>query len=319
MWESARAWGEKELGIRRWFLGGFVLAIAMVAGPQAAPAEAAVRGTLRDATITVGSFDFPESELLAEIYAQALEANRIRVRREFRVGPREVVFPALVRGLVELVPEYAGTALRFVSLGADAGHPDLAATHRQLIEALAPRRATALSSAPAVDANAFVVTRATADRYALDSLSDLAPIAQQLTFGGPPECPRRPFCLLGLERVYDLRFDEVVALDTGGPLTKQALRTGVVDVALLLSTDPDLEGDALVELVDDRSLQPAENVTPVIRNEALAGVGPSARTTLDAVSAQLTTESLRSLNAELLSGESTRSVARGWLRARSLA
>jgi osmoprotectant transport system substrate-binding protein len=314
-----RGEGGKEFAIRRWFLGGFVLAIVLVGGPHAASAGAAARGTLRDETITVGSFDFAESELLAEIYAQALEASGTRVRRTFRVGPREVVFPALVRGLVELVPEYAGTALRFASLGTDVGHPDVASTHRQLVETLAARRATALSPAPAADANAFVVTRTTADRYALDSLSDLAPVARQLTFGGPPECPRRPFCLLGLQRVYGLRFDEVVELDTGGPLTKQALRTGVVDVALLLSTDPDLESDALVELVDDRRLQPAENVTPVIRTETLAAVGPSVSATLDAVSAQLTTESLRALNAELTAGKSPRSAAKRWLHTRSLA
>ncbi len=271
-----------------------------------------------DATVTIGSFDFAESELLAEIYAQALEEDGVHVRRAFRVGPREVVLPALARGLVELVPEYAGTALRFASLGRDDDARDLDSIHPQLVRALGAYRATALSPAPAEDANTFVVTRAIADRYGLHTLSDLAPVSRRLTFGGPPECRRRPFCLAGLERVYDLRFAEVVELDAGGPLTKQALRTRVVDVALLFSTDPAVASDALVELVDDRGLQPAENVTPVVRTETLAAFGPSLGARLDEVSAQLTTEDLRALNAELAAGRSPRSVAKRWLRSGTL-
>ena len=240
------------------------------------------------------------------------------MRRAFRVGPREVVLPALARGLVELVPEYAGTALRFASLGRDDDARDIASIHPQLVRALGAYRATALSPAPAEDANTFVVTRAIADRYGLHTVSDLAPVSRRLTFGGPPECRRRPFCLAGLERVYDLRFDEVVELDAGGPLTKQALQTRVVDVAVLFSTDPAVGRDALVELVDDRGLQPAENVTPVVRTETLAAFGPSLAARLDEVSAQLTTEDLRALNAELAAGRSPRSVAKRWLRTGTL-
>jgi osmoprotectant transport system substrate-binding protein len=238
------------------------------------------------------------------------------VRRQLRIGPREIVFPALARGLVELVPEYSGTVLRFASLGRDEPGGDAGSTHAQLVEALAPHHLTAFDPAPAQDTNTFVVTRATAERDGVDSLSDLARVSRPLVFGGPPECVSRPFCLQALERVYGVTFDEVVSLDAGGELTKQALRTGIVDVALLFSTDPDI-GD-YVTLIDDRALQPAENVTPVARTDTAKAVGPDLRRRVDEVSARLTTEALRALNAEVASGTPARSVARRWLRASGL-
>jgi osmoprotectant transport system substrate-binding protein len=302
---------------RRLLIG---LAIAMLAlAATSLPASARRSSdTLEDRAITVGAFDFAESELLGEIYSQALEAGGVRVERAFGLGPREVVLPALQGGLVELVPEYAGTALRFASLGADDGAADVASTQEQLRRLMADHHVSVLTPAPAQDANVFVVRRATAARHALVSLSDLASVSGRLTFGGPPECPTRPFCLAGLERVYGVAFDEVVSLDAGGPLTKQALRTRVVDVALLFSTDPDTASPDLVELVDDRRLQPAENITPLIRTETLERFGPSVGTDIDAVSALLTTEALRALNAEVAGGASVRAVAARWLRSEGL-
>lgn len=297
-----------------------VLALAMlgvVVLSSGASARAA-NPALRDGTVTVGAFDFAESELLGELYSQALEGEGLRVERAFGLGPREVVLPALESGLIELVPEYAGTALRFASLGTDSGASDVTSTQDELGRLMASHHVSVLASAPAQDANVFVVRRATAARFGLASLSDLASVADRLTFGGPPECPTRPFCLAGLERVYGVSFDEVVSLDAGGPLTKQALRTRVVDVALLFSTDPDTAGDDLVELVDDRRLQPAENITPLVRTETLERIGPSLRTAVDAVSALLTTETLRALNAEVAAGASVRAVAARWMRTEGL-
>jgi osmoprotectant transport system substrate-binding protein len=225
-----------------------------------------------DDTITVGSFDFDESALLAEVYSQALEARDFRVQRALKLGPREFVAPALAKGLIEFLPEYAGTALQFVSLDADAPAADVDATHRDLVRALDVHDVTALAAAPAQDANAIVVRRATAERYGLQRISDLTKVASQLTFGGPPECPSRPFCLRGLEDVYGLNFKDFIPLDVGGPLTREALDGDVVDVALLFTTDPAIAGSDLVALEDDRGLQPAENVTPLVRS-----AGPGAR------------------------------------------
>jgi osmoprotectant transport system substrate-binding protein len=251
----------------------------------------------REAAVTVGSFDFAESRLLAEIYAQALERAGLPVDRALGLGPREMVAPALVSGLVDVVPEYAGTAVQFLSLGRAVPESDATATHAALVDALHGTSARALASAPAQDANAFVVRREVADRLGLAKLSDLGDAASGLTFGGPPECATRPLCLDGLRDVYDIEFAEVVPLDAGGPLTRQALTTGIVDVALLFSTDPAIARDDLVELVDDRALQPAENVTPIVRRATVDRFGPRLVATLDAVSAQLDTETLRTLNA----------------------
>lgn len=266
-----------------------------------------------DDTVTVASFDFAESRLLAELYSQALEAGGYKVRRAFDLGPREFVAPALVGGLVDLVPEYAGTALQFVSLGAVQPGANAEETHEALARGLKEKDVTVLLPAPAQDANTFVVSRRVADRLGLRTLSDVARVGAQLTFGGPPECSARPLCLLGLARVYGIRFREVVPLDAGGPLTRQALGNGVVDVALLFTTDPAVGGPDLVELVDDRGLQPAENVTPLVRTELLDRAGPRLAGAIDAVSRRLTTDDLRQLNTLVAGGADVADVAGTWL------
>jgi osmoprotectant transport system substrate-binding protein len=302
---------------------GIALATAAcIALALAGCGEAERRGTataLGNDTITIGSFDFPESRLLAEIYGQALRADGFDVVVRDGVGPRELVHPALARGLVELVPEYAGTALEAVSLGESQGAPDVGTTHDALVSALEEGPLVALDPAPAQNANAFVVTRATADAFALSSISDLGPVASRLTLGGPPECPNRPFCLRGLEETYDLDFAEFLALDAGGPLTYQALADGYVDVALLFTTDPGIIGEGLVVLDDDRSLQPAENVTPIVHREAVEHFGPRLTQSVNTVSARLTTDELRALNGRLGDGEAPADVARDWLEAQGLA
>jgi osmoprotectant transport system substrate-binding protein len=250
---------------------------------------------LGDDSITVGSFAFPESVLLAEIYSQALEDAGFRVERAFGLGPREFVGPALDTGLIELLPEYAGTALTVRGVGAVRPAADVDATHVRLENLVAGTAIMVLEPAPAQDANTFVVSPATARRYHLARLSDLRNTAGELTFGGPPECPRRPLCLVGLEERYGLRFEKVVVLDAGGPVTHQALGDGGVDVGLLFTTDPDL--DDYVELTDDKGLQPAENVTPLIRREVVERWGPNLVEVIDAVSRRLRTDTLRQLNA----------------------
>jgi osmoprotectant transport system substrate-binding protein len=268
---------------------------------------------LGDDAITIGSFDFDESELLAEIYAVALENAGFEVKRMFRLGPREIVQPALADGLIEFVPEYSGTALQFLSLNRSEPTPDVEGTHAALSRALAGTPLVALAPAPAQDANAFVVSRRISDRFGgLDAISDLEEMAPTLTLGGPPECPTRPFCLRGLEEVYDLRFDHFLALDTGGPITRQALRDGHADVALLFTTDPGLESSDLVVLADDRRLQPAENVTPLVHREVLNRWGTELEQVVNAVSSQMTTADLRGLNAQVAEGLKVSTVARRW-------
>jgi osmoprotectant transport system substrate-binding protein len=254
--------------------------------------------------------------LLAEIYSQALESGGVRVERALALGPGEFAGPALSLGLIELLPEYAGTALTFRSLGTAEPGSDAAATHRDLERVLEGTDVTALASAPGQNANTFVVTRATAARYGLQRISDLASIAGELTFGGPPECPTRALCLLGLEERYGLQFGDVVTtLDASGPLTHAALRTGGVDVALMFTTDPTLA--EFTELTDDRRLQPAENVTPLVRREVVERWGSAVVDLINGVTAHLDTATLRTLNASA-EGADVAAVAATWLRSEEL-
>lgn len=269
-----------------------------------------VTSVLGDDAITVGSFNFPESEVLAEIYALALEGRGFRVERQLDVGPRELLMPALQRGLVELVPEYSGSLLGFFSGSASS---DPAITHQQLAVELAPRGLTALSAAPAQDRNTFAISAATAENLHVETLTDLISFAPSMTFGGPAECPERALCLKGLEDVYGLHFKEFIVLDAGGPLTVQALNDGTIDVGLLFSSDPTLRAGGLVELRDDRDLQPAENITPVVSQATLERLGPALAYALNAVSALLRTSDLREMNAATAAGRSAGSVAREWL------
>lgn len=296
-----------------------VLAATSTVGCGADRAPDGPVGALDDDAITVASFDFPESEVLAEIYGQALDAAGFDVRYERGLGPREFVQPALAQGLVELVPEYAGSALQFASLGETRPTDELAATSAALDGVLRDRHLVALTPAAAQNTNAVVVTRSLAERHALVRVSDLTDVAPGLTFGGPPGCPDRPFCLGGLEEAYGLAFADFLPLDVGGPLTHQALEGGHVDVALMFTTDPGVADGDLVVLEDDRDLQPAENVTPLVHREVVERWGDPLVDAVDAVSARLSTDGLRALNARMVEGQPRAEVAADWLRSEGLA
>ena len=303
------------MAARRSFALAASLAFALSACVGAStPAEDA-RG---DDAITVASFNFPESVLLAEIYAQAIEGAGIRVEREPSLGPRELVMPALLQGLVEFVPEYAGSGLQFLA-GDGSTSPYNEINHQRFAERLGTLDVTALDASPAQDQNGFAVTAETAQRYGLRTLSDLATVSRELVFGGPPECTRRPFCIPGLERSYGITFGQVFSnLDTGGPRTVSALAEGTVDVALLFTSDGAIDLNDFILLEDDLDLQPAENVTPVIRTGVLDRFGPSLADTVNAVSALLSTGELRTLNAEVARGATPQQIASRWLASNGL-
>ena len=294
---------------------GLAAALSACTSGVGHPSSADSRGMV----ISVGSFDFPESVLLAQVYGQALAGSRFPVRILPNLGPREVVDPALMDGLLQLVPEYAGSALEFFSLGRLSATSSTRAASRALARSVAGRGLVAARPARAQDANAIVVTAATAARYRLRSIADLARVTPRLTFGGPPECPGRAYCLLGLKRVYGLRFRAFTPLDVGGPLTLQALEAGYIGAALLFTTNPNIPARHLVVLADDRGLQPAENVIPLVRRNVIARYGPRLLAVLNAVSARLGTSGLRALDARVeLAGQAPRLVAGSWLRAHGL-
>jgi osmoprotectant transport system substrate-binding protein len=270
-------------------------------------------------TVTVASFAFTESSIVAELYAQALEAVGVPTRRAPGLGSREVVEPALEQGAVDVVPEYVGTALQFLAPGGGGDLTDTAVAHDRLRQAFEPRGVTVLEPAEAQDRNGIAVTRKTAARLGLTRISDLAPVAGTLVFGGPPECPERPFCLVGLRATYGLAFKEFRALDASGPQTVAALEGEEIDVGLLFTTSPALGAKELVLLDDDRRLQPAENLVPAVRTDALRRHGDRLRAALDAVSARLRTEDLIALNRSVeMDGATPERAAREWLAARGL-
>ena len=288
-------------------IAGALLALAACGGGHEAP-SAPAEG------VAVASFNFGESRLVAEIYAQALEDEGIPVRRELDLGPRELVLPALRQGRVDIVPEYLGSALTAAAPAATVDRSDPDVVRTALIEAIQPWGLRLLSHADAQDQNALVVTRATAERLGLRTTSDLGPIARRLTVGGPPECPTRRYCLEGLADVYGLRFAAFVPLARQS-YVRQALEDHVIDVGVLFTTDGLLAGDDLVPLDDDRGLQPAENLVPMVRSDVLeAADGRRVAAALDEVSGRLTTANLRFLNWRVsVAGHDPASEARGWL------
>ena len=272
------------------------------------------------AVITVGSFNFPESALLAYLYADVLAGKGYPVRVLPDLGTRELVDPALIAGLIQLVPEYTGSALNFASLGRVHATASVAATASALARSMAVRGLVTGRPATAQDGNAIVVTAATAARYRLRTISDLATVARRLVFGGPPECRERLYCLPGLRLRYGLRFHEFVPLDAGGPLTLQALTAGDIDVALLFTTDPAIRARHLVVLADNHDLQPAENIVPVLRRATARRFGPGLLAALNALSARLSAAALAGLDAQVgRDGRAPRVVAERWVRAQGLA
>ena len=295
-----------------------LLAASLLVGACAGGSPSRPTAARLDASITVASFNFGESALLGELYARALEGAGYPVERQLRLGAREVVQPALLQGRVDLVPEYLGSALAFLVPDAPRVGDPLAA-RKALQDVYRGHDITVLDPAPGENRNGFVVRRETADELGLRSLSDLVPVAAQLTFGGPPECPERPLCLAGLEQVYGLEFEAVEVLDSGGPLTLAALSADRVDVALLFSTNGALAGDDLRLLEDDRGLQPAENVVPVLRSAIVARHGAGVVEVIDRVTERLDEPTLVGLNRRLDRGERLHDVAAGWLASQGIA
>ena len=269
-----------------------------------------------DGVIVVGvSGAFAENQIVAEMYAQVLEHAGYAVERRLDLRSREVSQNALEAGAIDVKPEYLSSLLLFLDPNADAS-ADPADVARQTAQLLRSRGLTLLTPSAAVDTNQFVANATTAQRFDLTTMSSLAPVAGQLTLGGPPECPQRPFCLPGLHEAYGILFDDFTPLDVGGPLTVAALRTDAVQIGLLFSTDPSIEQNGFVPLVDDRQLQNAENITPVIRSEVL---NDEVRSLLDEVSARLSTEQMTELVGQVvIDGQDVATVATGSLTSNDL-
>lgn len=298
--------------VARW-AGAYVVMGAVIAGGLLL---AGGRGNADD--LRIAAFNFGESKIMASLYEGMLEDAGVTVEVS-ELSSREVIAPALQEGAVDIVPEYLGTYTEFLNKqvnGPDA--PPVAnsdveqtlAAGRRLSEPLGVALA---EPALAADQNAFAVTREFAEEHGLVTVSDLAALSQTqpLVLGGPPECPTRPFCQPGLEEVYGAQIQEFVALDAGGPLTKQALTQGAIDVGLVFSSDGGVSALDLVVLTDDRNLQTVDNLVPALSERAAT---PGVIAALDRLAATLTTDDLIELNRQVdIDRQDPGQVARAYL------
>ncbi|MFN2462762.1 MAG: ABC transporter substrate-binding protein [Candidatus Dormibacteria bacterium] len=262
-------------------------------------------------TITVAGFNFAESSILANIYGKALAKKGWTIKYKLNLGAREVVEPALEKGDIDLYPGYAATEVTFLKGTATT---DPKSTVAALNAILSPKSLKALEPAAAQDQNAFAMTKEGAAKFGNPTkLSDLAAKNGQLVMGGPPECPTRPFCQKGLIDKYGLQFKgEFKKLDAGGPLTKAALDKGDIDLGLLFSSDGSIAAKGYVVLKDDKNLQNADNVVPVVRT---ATVNADAQSVLNDVSGKLTTDELAKLNKKVdVDKSDPDQVATDWLK-----
>ncbi|MEU4190330.1 ABC transporter substrate-binding protein [Kribbella sp. NPDC026611] len=257
-------------------------------------------------SITVGSADFSESQLLAEIYGQALAGKGIDVKKKPNIGNRETYMAALKDGSVDLVPEYTGAALAYFDKNSTETDPDKA--YDALKKAL-PSGLEVLDKSPAADEDTIVVTKATADKYSLKSLGDLK--GKNLVAGGSSEFKVRSAGLKGLKEKYGVEFKEYKTLDAGGPLSIKALTDNQIQVTNLFTTQSVIKDQGLVQLDDPEKILPPNNIVPLIRTDHKSD---DVAAVLNAVDAKLTTDALTDLVKRIDVGkESADAVAKDWL------
>ncbi len=233
------------------------------------------------------------------------------VQYKLNLGDREVVAPALERGDIDLYAGYAATDLEFYNKAKGEATPDANQTVAKLNTYLQALNLKALNVAPAIDTNAFAVLKS--GKYGSNTkLSQLTSVASQMTLGGPPECPQRPFCQQGLQKVYGLNFKAFKPLDAGGPLTKSALDRGDIDIGLIFSSDSAYSTGKYVQLEDDKHLQNADNVVPIGRSKVLTA---DVSSILNKVSAKLTTDALIQMNKKSdIDKQDPDQIAIAWLK-----
>lgn len=256
-------------------------------------------------TVVIGSAGFWESAVVAEIWAQALEDAGFTVERRLELGPRDVTYPALTDGEINLMPEYIGGFLAVTYEGEPT--PDIDESLDALRTAMEADGLVAFEPTPGTDADGFAVRSETAQELGLATMSDLAEVAGDLRWGVAQECGDNPNCGPGLERVYGIDFAslDVQTLGACTPAIAEALNADNIDVAQVCTTQPEIVAFNLVLLEDDLGLAPAQNIVPVARQDLVDEAGELLESTLNAVNEFLTTEALTELgNAVIIDGES---------------
>ena len=290
------------------------LALAACGSSGSSSSSNPLTPTASQGTVVVGSANFPENELLAQIYSTALAAKGVKVTNKFNIGAREVYYPQVKSGAITIIPEYNGALL---STSVDTS--STAATTAEVDAALQsklPSSMEILIPSAAQDKDSVTVTQAFAKKHHLVSISDLTPVAKTMVIGGPPEFKTRTDGLVGLKKNYGLTFKSFDPLDESGPITLAALTDGKVQAADVFTTTPQIITDHLVALADPKFNFAAQNVVPLVYKK---GVTPTVVSTLNAISAKLTTAALLQMDkAVILDHADYSTVATGWLKAEGL-
>jgi osmoprotectant transport system substrate-binding protein len=259
-------------------------------------------------SVTIGSAGFPESELLANIYADALIAKGVKVKERLNIGERSVYWAAMKDGSINFFPEYNGSILAYLD-------PKSTAKSTTEVDAALPAALggtfTALKSAAAQDSDTITVTKETADKHHLTSIADLASVAKDLTLGAPAQFKTRPDGVPALKSVYGVEFGHFTATNAGGTVTVNSLKNGSIDAADIFSTDPAIAANGFVSLQDPKFMFAAQNITPIVATSANTS---TITETANAVSAKLDTATLAKLVADVAGGKSNDDVAREWLK-----
>jgi osmoprotectant transport system substrate-binding protein len=264
-------------------------------------------------SIVVGSANFQESALLADIYAEALKAKGVKVSTKLNIGSRETYIPALKDGSIDLLPEYSGVLLQYFDTKATAvSSTDVYSA----LQTAVPSGLTVLDQSKAEDKDAIVVSKDVAAKYHLTSIADLASVASKLTLGGPPEFKTRPDGVPGLKTNYGVTFGTYKTLDAGGPLTVNALKNGQIDAGDIFTTDPSITQNGFVVLADPKFNFAAQNVLPLINKSKASD---TVKTALNAVSAKLDTNTLIGLLTKVVSDkQDPDAVAKAWVASAGL-
>lgn len=308
---------------RRLLAGGGALALAAALSacasddPLAKPASQATAATGGEATsgsgaIVVGSQQYYSNEIIAELYAQAIEAAGLSVERQYQIGQREVYIPELTSGTIDVLPEYGGNLLQYLDDSATA--TDAESIQAALLGAV-PSALTVLDPAEATDQDSYTVTSEMAEEHSLTSIGDLAGLGRTVKVAANSEFVTRPYGPDGLKEVYGVDAEVTPVEDSGGPLTVKALTDGEVDVADIYTADPAIEASGLVVLDDPENLILPQRVTPLI----VVDLADEAVTAINGVNALLSSEELRALNARSTNEEmKSADIARDWLTERGL-
>jgi osmoprotectant transport system substrate-binding protein len=265
-------------------------------------------------TVVVGSANFPENELLAEIYILALQGKGIKVTPKLNIGTREVYYPQVESGAITIIPEYNGTLLS-VAVDKTSTAKSTADVDAALAAKL-PSSLEVLNPAPAQDSDSVTVTAATAAKYHLKTIADLKPYASTMVLGAPPEFKTRSDGIAGLKATYGLVFKGFDPLDESGPITLAALTDGKVQAADVFTTTPQIITDHLVSLADPKFNFAAQNVIPLAYKPAM---NPTIMATLNAISAKLTTAALLRMDSAVIVQHADYStVAAAFLKAEGL-